>query len=142
MIVHGKTATKMLKPKKQLKFKKIYSLVEEGEYEAIVEDVKDCGIRETKYGGIQAIRVKFKILNGRELCDNFLLIDYEENPTYQLVELLIGDTEEFYIEDLVKKKIGIEVKHNTTEKGTFANVVRVFDVDDIDEFEEAEESEY
>ena len=113
--------------------KKVMPIVEEALHNAEVASVEIVEPKMTKLGLTDRIRVGFRLEDGKELNSNFLLICHENQPAYQLIMAVLGTIEDVNLDDLIGAKVGIEIKHNVTSNGTFANVVSVFSVDKLED---------
>jgi hypothetical protein len=124
---------KSSKSNKTVVIRKVMPIVEEALYNAEVVSVEIVEPKMTKLGLTDRIRVGFRLDDGKELYSNFLLMWHENQPAYQLIMSVLGTLDDIDLDDLIGAEIRIEVKHNATKDGVFANVVSVYSVDELED---------
>ncbi|NMF07323.1 MULTISPECIES: hypothetical protein [Clostridium] len=132
---------KSSKSNKTVVIKKIMPIVEEGLYNAKVIDVEIVEPKMTKQGLTGRTRVGFRLEDGREIYSNLLLMWNKNYPAYQLITNVLGTFEDVDLDDLIGAEVRIEVKHNVTNDGVFANVVSVYSIDGLEKDEDYTESD-
>ena len=132
---------KSSKSNKTVVIKKVMPIVEEALHNAKVVGVEIVEPKMTKLGLTDRIRVGFRLEDGREIYSNFLLIWNENQPAYQLIMNVLGTFDDIDLDDLIGAEIRIEVKHNVTNDGVFANVVSVYSIDELETDEDYTESD-
>lgn len=129
------------KANKTVVFKKAMPIIEEALYKAKVISTEIVDPRMTKLGLTDRVRVGFTLEDGREIHSNFLLICHKNQPVYQLIMSVMGTVEDVNLDELIGAEVGIEIKHNETREGTFANVVSVLNVGELEDDGDYSESD-
>lgn len=144
MFPDGKRPSVTLKERDNLfLLKKVTAILEENWYIAEILSVEETSSVNSASGLTPRVRITFQI-EGHEqtLKNNFLLIEHPNQPFYQLIKVVTGRCENVAPEDIIGRKVGIQIRN--TEKGNeiFSNVVSVCNADELEDDEEYNESHH
>lgn len=109
--------------------------IPEGLVEAMVAEVGKGTNRQTSHGATPTMDTQFEKEDGSKVVQSILVF-----PGSKLLEQLIAatlqtDDDEIDANDFVGKRCVIDVKHNTVDGTTYANVVGIYPVEMLDEIE-------
>lgn len=114
-----------------------YSTAPEGLFTAVCIDVIDLGIVESGFGPAHKVRIKWAIDEKDEkgryffVSQSYRLSLHEKSNLYKILVAWRGkkftteELEQFDLERLIGAPAQIQVQHNLTDSGTYANVVAV-----------------
>lgn len=119
-----------------LKLRQAYSTFNDGEIrKAKIKGITATSPVKTPTGITQRAKVEFGIYMDdgdiKTMFQNFLLIQYPSQPMYQLLMATAGRIEDVTPNDIIGKEVGIEIRNNKTETGTFPNISSIFSVDEL-----------
>jgi hypothetical protein len=107
--------------------KPLFQIPEEGYYRATVVGWKEGKPRNTMLGVVPTAVLSFELSNGMRVAQSMLVV---AGPNYLIDKTFsatVGpDVDEVDFDDLIGKVCGVEIKHNTVNGTTYANVVDVF----------------
>ncbi|MGG7196045.1 hypothetical protein ACQPUL_21200 [Clostridium butyricum] len=121
-----------------ISLKKPCSIFEDGEIlKAKVISIEGTSPVNTATGLTQRVKVEFEVYmndgNIRKLVQNFLLIEHDNQPFYQLLMTTVGRTDGVTPNDLIGQEVGIQIGNSKAESGTFSNVVAIVSLDELEE---------
>lgn len=90
----------------------------------------------TAKGLKQRAKVVFEIYSGGEvrgrLSQNFFLTNHPNQQIYKLCMTTTGRIDNVTPKDIIGKEVGVEIKNNITDSGTYSNIVDIFSVDELE----------
>ncbi len=119
--------------------KRILPIVEEGTYRASIIEVKSILAVKTRLGETPRIGCTFKLENGLELKQNFLMIFGDNHPAYQMIMTVFGSIEDADIQALSGQTVVVEVEHKKVGANTYANITRIFSREELEELSDEED---
>lgn len=121
-----------------ISLKKPCSIFEDGAIlKAKVISIEATSPVNTATGLTQRVKVEFEVYMNdgsiRKLVQNFLLIEHDNQPFYQLLMATVGRTDGVTPNELIGQEVGIEIGNSKVESGTFSNVIAIVSVDELEE---------